>query len=302
MGDPTLQQLRYLVALHDHGHFGRAAAACFVSQPALSTQLRELEQRLGATLVERRRGALLFTPAGRDIVARARRILGDVNDLRDAARVGTTITGPFRLGTIPTIGPYLLPRTLPIVANHVPDATVTLREAQTAVLIEELRSGELDLLLLGTEEPDTDLDTAHLGTDTFLLAVPERHPLATRRGPIAHEQIADLRVLVLSEGHCLRDQTLSVCALVGADSEQVQASGLATVVQMVAAGMGVTFLPASAAAVEARPGNGIAVRRIRTPAPARPITLTWRASSPYRAHYEELVNLLRRALQLRSVH
>lgn len=298
MGEPTLQQLRYLVALHDHGHFGRAAAACFVSQPALSTQLRELEQRLGTSVVERRRGTLLFTRTGEEIVARARRILGDIDDLVDVARASSTITGPFRLGTIPTIGPYLLPRAIPIVANHVPDANVQLREAQTAPLLEGLRSGALDLVLLGTEEDDPDLRTARLGTDSFLLAVPERHPLATRRGPIAPEQLADLHVLVLSEGHCLRDQTMSVCALVGADHEEVQASGLATVVQMVAAGMGVTFLPASAAAVEARPGNGVAVRRIRPPAPARPIVLTWRATAPHGAHHEELAKLLRRTLQL----
>lgn len=299
MGEPTLQQLRYLVALHDHRHFGRAASACFVSQPALSAQLRELEQRLGTTLVERRRGGLLFTSAGDDVVARARRILGDVDDLAEAAKGTAPITGPFRVGTIPTIGPYLLPRAIPVVANHVPDAVVQLREAQTATLLEELRAGTLDLVLLGTEEDDGDLHQARVGTDSFLLAVPERHPLATRRGPVAPEQLVDLHVLVLSEGHCLRDQAMSVCALVGADHEEVQASGLATVVQMVAAGMGVTFLPASAAAVEARPGNGVAVRRLRPPAPARPIVLTWRATSPHGAHHEELAGLLRRALQLR---
>jgi LysR family hydrogen peroxide-inducible transcriptional activator len=298
MAEPTLQQLRYLVALDEHGHFGRAAAACFVSQPALSAQLRELEQRLGAPLVERRRGGLLLTDLGREVVVRSRRILGDIDDLVDLARGGVTRHGPFRLGTIPTIGPYLLPRAIPVVVNHNPDAVVQLREAQTATLLAELRAATLDLVLLGTEETAPDLRTARIGTDSFLLAIPERHPLATRRGPISAEQLAGQRVLVLAEGHYLRDQVLSVCTLVGADHEEVQTSGLATVVQMVAAGMGVTFLPASAAALEARPGNGIAVRRLRPPAPARPITLTWRASSPHGAHHEELATLLRRALQL----
>ena len=298
MSEPTLQQLRYLVALGEHGHFGRAAAACFVSQPALSAQLRELERRLGVTVVERQRSGLLFTPVGRDVLERARRLLAEADDLVAAAAAGRGVVGPVRVGTIPTVGPYLLARTVPVLHNAVPGAALELHEATTDLLVGQLRGGTLDVLLLATAPDDPDLESVALGADPFLLAVPARHALARGRGPVSLDDLASLRVLVLTEGHCLRDQALAVCRGPNAEASSVAASSLATLVQMVAAGMGVTLLPASAAALEARPGNGIAVRRFRSPAPSRTIGLTWRRSSPNRAMFAGLATLLRPALSL----
>jgi LysR family hydrogen peroxide-inducible transcriptional activator len=299
MGEPTLQQLRYLVALHEHQHFGRAAAACYVSQPALSSQIRELERRLGALLLERTRSGLLFTAAGIDAVTRARRILGDVDDLVEAAGAATGALTSIDVGTIPTIGPYLLPRAIPVLTNHFPGAALHLHERTTAELVDELRGGGVDVVLLGTQERDSDLTTVVLGHDPFLVALPAHHRLATRRGPVSADELATLPVLVLAEGHCLRDQALDVCTGVGVTGAEVVATSLATVVQMVAAGMGVTLLPASAAALEARPGNGIVVKRLRAPETGRAITLNWRRSSPHAARFTELASLLKRALQLK---
>jgi len=293
MERPTLQQLSYLVALAEHHHFGRAAAACHVTQPALSSQLRELERRLGVTLVERSARGARLTPAGIAAAARARIVLTGVDELaEEAADAAGEVHGPFGLGVIPTIAPYLLGRLVPTIVSRFPHAELRLEELRTAELLSGLRAGDVDLGLCALPVPEPDLATEALADDPFLLAVPADHALAGGQGPVAIEELARHRVLLLEDGHCLRDQALSVCDLVGTQPTDVSATSLPTLVQMVAAGGGITLLPASAAAIEARPGNGIAVRRIREPV-HRTIGFVWRATSPRGDSYRELARLTR---------
>jgi LysR family hydrogen peroxide-inducible transcriptional activator len=297
MERPTLQQLAYLVALADEGHFGRAARASHVTQPALSSQIRELERRIGATLVERLPRGIRFTPDGAAAVLRARRVLRDVDELLEEATASDgELTGPVVLGVIPTAAPYVLGALVPTLTNRFPGAEVRLEELHTESLLGRLRDGRVDLALCALPVAGDDLTTAELATDPFLLAVPGDHALARGRGPVSIDVLADLRVLLLSDGHCLRDQALAVCDRVGTEPTDASATSLPTLVQMVAAGGGVTLLPASAAAVEARPGNGIGVRRFREPV-ARTLGFVWRRSSPRRAAYEELVRLARPRLR-----
>jgi LysR family hydrogen peroxide-inducible transcriptional activator len=293
MSRPSLQQLAYLVALADAGHFGRAAAASHVSQPALSAQIRELERRLGAPLVERLPRGIRCTPAGDAVVTRARRILREVDDLMEEAGAGAgELAGPVVLGAIPTVAPYLLGALVPILTNRFPAVDLRLEELRTEVLLTRLRDGRVDLALCAVPVAGDDLRTAELVHDPFLLAVPEGHALARTRGPVPVAVLAEQRVLLLDDGHCLRDQALAVCERVAATPADARATSLPTLVQMVAAGGGVTLLPTTAAAVEARPGNGIAVRRFREPV-ARTIGFVWRASSPRGDAYEELARLVR---------
>ncbi len=290
---PTLQQLAYLVALADAGHFGRAAAASHVSQPALSAQIRELERRLGGPLVERLPRGIRCTPAGDAAVARARRILREVADLVEEAGAGAgELAGPVTLGAIPTVAPYLLGALVPILTSRFPAAELRLEELRTAELLVHLRDGRVDLALCALPVDGDDLRTAELVHDPFLLAVPEGHALSRARGPVSVGVLAEQRVLLLDDGHCLRDQALTVCERAAATPADARATSLPTLVQMVAAGGGVTLLPATAAAVEARPGNGIAVRPFREPV-ARTIGFAWRGSSPRGTAYEELARLAR---------
>jgi LysR family hydrogen peroxide-inducible transcriptional activator len=295
---PTLQQLTYLVALDEHRHFGRAAEACFVTQPALSSQLRELERRLGVTLVERTSRGALLTPEGRAAADQARRILQSVDELVDRAGAGSgLITAPLRLGVIPTMAPYLLPRIVPVIAERHPEAELRLRELRTEDLVEELRDGRLDLGLLALPfRDDGGLVTEVVGPDPFLLAFAADHPLAASTDPLPVEVLEDYEVLLLEDGHCLRDQALEVCHLAGAHTRTVHDTSLATLVQIVASGTGVTLLPESAAALEARPGNGVATRSFRAPAPARTIGYAWRATTARDATYREIAALSRSVL------
>jgi LysR family hydrogen peroxide-inducible transcriptional activator len=297
MDRPTLQQLAYLVAVADHRHFGRAAEACFVSQPALSAQLRELERRLGATLVERSPRNVRLTPVGEATVARARSILAATDELvEQASQAGDELVGTTVLAAIPTMAPYLLGRLVPIVTNRFPRVELQIRELRTPDLVRAVRDGQVDVGLLALPVEGGDLRTATLGTDPFLLAFPTSHALARSSAPIPVGDLAAQRVLLLEDGHCLRDQALAVCDLAGTAPTDLRATSLPTLVQMVAAGLGVTLLPASAAGVEARPGNGITTRRFEEPAPSRTVGLVWRASSPQGPSFEELARLARPAL------
>lgn len=289
---PTFQQLAYLVALADHGHFGRAAAACFVSQPGLSSQVRELERRLGATLVERAPRAIRLTPVGREVAERARRVLRDLDDLAEAARADAEgLAGPLHLGVIPTVAPYALPGFVAVMVGAHPAVELHLVEARTEVLLRRLRAGELDVAVLALPLEGDDLDHAELGVDPFLLAVPSAHALAGRVGADL-EALDDLPVLLLEEGHCLRDQALAVCSRAGREPSSMAATSLPTLVQMVAAGRGVTLLPETAVALEARAGSGITTVPLRD-APSRTLALAWRASSPRSLRYRDLARLLR---------
>ena len=277
---PTLQQLAYLVALADAGHFGRAAAASHVSQPALSAQIRELERRLGTPLVERLGRGIRFTPAGEAVVERARRLIRDVDELiEEVGAAEGELAGRLVLGVIPTVAPYVLGALVPTLVNRFPAADVRLEELRTETLVAQLRDGRIDLALCALPVDGDDLRHAVLAEDPFLLAVPEGHALARGRGPVSIDVLSEQRVLLLEDGHCLRDQALAVCDVAGTHPADARATSLPTLVQMVAAGGGVTLLPATAAGVEARPGNGIAIRRFREPV-HRTLGFVWRGSSP----------------------
>lgn len=298
METPTLRQLEYVVALAHHGHFGRAAQAVHVSQPALSAQIRELEERLGATLFERDRRATRPTPVGNEVARRARSILRDVEDLvAAAATAGGQLTGTVALGAIPTMAPYLLPAVTGAVRNAWPGTTLELTELRTDDLVEAITGGDLDLGLVATPAGTGRLQIREIGDDEFRLTVPTAHHLA-RRSSVPLAVLADLPVLLLEDGHCLRDQALAACSLAGTvEHAEVRSASLATLSQMVAAGVGVTLLPTSALAVETRAGSGLTSVAFDPPAPRRGIALAWRPSDPRQAHYQHLANALRPRLQ-----
>ncbi len=296
MERPTLQQLVYLVAVDEHRHFGKAAEASLVSQPALSSQIRELERRLGVSLFERGNRRVLPTAVGATVIERARGVLRDVDELVSAARVDADgLRGPLALGVIPTMAPYLLPGLLPVLTGAHPAVELHLHELKTAEILRLLRDGGIDLGLLALPVTGDDLVAVALAEDPFVLALPENHPLAGT-SPVPLSVLADLPVILLEEGHCLREQALSVCRLVGTREAEMQATGMPTLCQMVATGRGVTLLPRSAVALEARPGTGLTTRPFAAPAPSRTVGLVWRRTSPSAALYGELGRLLSGAL------
>ena len=282
MDEPTLKQLRYAVAVADHEHFGRAADAEFVSQPGLSDQVRELERRLGVTLFERGRQGARVTAAGSDVITVARRILADVADLQQlAAAHDGTIRGVVRLAAIPTMAPYLLPATVGLLHDRWPDARLELVERQSEDLLADLRESRIDLGLLAIPYDTGNLTVEPVLEEAFHLAMPDGHPLAAESGPISVGVLSELEVLLLEDGHCLREHAMQACSLAGQVAHRdVRDASLATLTQMVAAGSGVTLLPETALAVEARWGTGITTRPFNAPAPGRTIALVWRSGDP----------------------
>lgn len=276
----TLRELRYLIALADHGHFGRAAEACHVSQPTLSTQLKKLEDYLGVMLFERTNKALHVTPVGQEIVAKARKVITEADAIiRTARQKKGPLSGPLNVGIIPTLSPYLLPWLLPAIKRAYPDLQLVVHEDLTDYLVERLKSHKLDASLLALPTADPDLETAALFDEPFFFAAPKGHPLTICK-TIEESELKKQHLLLLADGHCLRDQALAVCGLAeGANSGEVdfRATSLETIRGMVAAGMGCTLLPALAAvdaaahAIEIRP---LAVRA------SRRIGLVWRRSYP----------------------
>ncbi len=295
MANITLKQLRYFEALARTQHFGRAAEECSVTQPALSMQVQELEQGLGVALVERTRTGFRLTDLGQAFAERARRILADVRDLSEwAVHSGTRLAGMLRLGVIPSVAPYLLPPLLPLIQRGYPELKLHVRETQTATLVQELNDGKLDVLLLALPIKHPDVEELALFDDPFLLALPKSHAISgnVRATP---ELIAHERLLLLEEGHCLRDQALKYCELKQVEGvDTFGASSLATIVEMVAAGYGVTLLPRMSLGVEVR-GREIEVMRFAAPEPSRRIGLAWRQSSPRRADFIELGRLVAEA-------
>ncbi len=292
---PSLRQLEYAVSVADAGHFGRAARACHVTQPALSSQIGALEEDLGVRLFERSRRGTTLTPVGRWVVARARAVLAGVDELVEVAGGSREpLSGPLHLGVIPTVAPYLLPRWLPLVRRAHPELVLYLHEDQTAKLVAALAEGRLDVLLLALPIARRDVETRPIFREPFLLAAPRDHRLARGRGGVRQQELDGEPVLLLEDGHCLRDQALDVCRRAGArESEQVRATSLTTLVQMVAGGLGVTLLPASAVAAEIR-GREVTVRPFRAPAPSREIGLAWRRTSARAEEFALLGDLLRR--------
>lgn len=288
----SLKQLRYFDAVARTGHFGKAAEQCAITQPALSMQIQDLEKQLGTQLLERGRKGVILTESGREIAARAAQVLTDVRDLVDyARRQGDTPSGPLHFGVIPSIAPYILPPLLPLIREHYPDLDLHLRETQTQHLLRELLDGRLDLLLLGLPVDDPNIETARLFDDRFLLATSKARPVAKsmRATPKMLEQD---RLLLLEEGHCMRDQALAVCNLqrVG-NLDTTGASSLSTIVQMVANGLGITLLPELSLDVECR-HCAIRVIPFAEPQPRRTIGLAWRRSSPRKQHFMKIGKLI----------
>lgn len=273
----TLRQLRYLDALARHGHFGRAADACGISQPALSMQIKELEDALDATLVERDTRQVRLTKFGEDVIERVRHILRSVDELGDLARASRgRLSGPLRIGVIPTIAPYLLPAVIASLSQLHPDLDIHVRETVTPKLIEELNEGRLDTAIVALPVSEPSLSEVPLFTENFLL-VRSRAEAST---PVPNSKmLRKLRLLLLEEGHCFRDQALSFCNMRSArPRELLDASSLSTLVQMVGAGIGVTLIPEMAVGVETRSAR-VSVARFDEPQPSRAVGMIWRKTS-----------------------
>jgi LysR family hydrogen peroxide-inducible transcriptional activator len=293
MNRPSLRQLEYVVAVADHGHFGRAAKACFVTQPALSTQIRQLEELLGAQIFERDRKGVLITTLGAEIVERARRVLLQVDELAEAARADQQpLSGELRVGVIPTVSPYLLPRVLPRVRRRHKALRLLLREDTTPRLVTELEAGRLDLLLLALQADLGSARTLPLFEDAFHVVMPIDHPLARKR-QIAESDLAGQAVLLLDDGHCLRDQALAVCGQRNAGEwGDFRATSLTTLTQMLTTSTALTLLPALSLPVETRGRRDLAVRPFKAPAPHRTIGLAWRPTSPRGDEFRTLAESL----------
>lgn len=291
----TLQELRYIVALADKGHFLRAAEACHVGQPTLSTQLKKLEEYLGVTLFERNKHQLVPTPIGAEIIERARIALDVVEQIRQLARQGhDPMDGPLRLGVIPTLGPYLVPHLLPAIRNAFPKLHLFLREDLTANLLERLRQCKLDALLLALPVQGDDLESMCLCREPFVVALPNGHLLANK--PCIDEvDLEGQNVLLLEDGHCMRNQALAICGSTPSDQrDELQATSLETLRQMVAAGVGCTLLPALAAlpGVGSVPDGMVCTRPFRSPAPNRVIGMVWRHRYPRAATVKGLAHII----------
>ncbi len=276
----NLRDLKYLVALADHKHFGRAAAACFISQPTLSTQIKKLEDELGVALVERAPRRVMFTPAGRDAAERARQIVAEVEQMKEAARrTQNPESGTVRLGIFPTLGPYLLPHVVSKIRKRFPNLELLLIEEKTEVILHQLREGRLDVGVLALPLHDDQVHIEPLFEEPFLLAVPESHRLA-RNKIMRIEDLAQESLLLLEDGHCLRDQALDVCHLAGAGEKNgFRATSLETLRQMVAANVGMTLLPMLAVKPPVAPSQDLALIPFRAPPPSRRIAMAWRRSS-----------------------
>ena len=291
----NLRDLKYLVAVAEHRHFGRAAEACFVSQPTLSTQIKKLEDELNVTLIERNNRQVMLTPVGERIVAQAQRVLREVNQLvhlaeQDADPFG----GDFRLGVIPTVAPYLLPKILVPMRKALPKLKIQLTEGQTAVITRLLKEGDLDAIILALPLNDEQIIEHPLYREPFYFAASKEHPKA-RRKSVTLDDLDGEQVLLLEDGHCLRDQALDVCNSHNAvENTNFRATSLETLRQMVAADVGITLMPELA--VPARAGGRVSYIPFRAPAPYRDIGICWRRTATREALLEKLTDLLTQTL------
>ncbi|WP_108482787.1 hydrogen peroxide-inducible genes activator [Oceaniglobus ichthyenteri] len=295
MTNLTLKQLRYFEALAAHGHFGRAADACAISQPALSVQIKELEQGLGVALFERGPRHARLTAFGEDFARRARRILAQVDELGDLARAAQgALSGRLRLGVIPTIAPYLLPGLVARLDQTHPAVELHVRETTTPRLIEELGGGRLDAAILALPIEATGLRDMVLFRENLLLV---RHRDAADEPVPSRDALAQMRLLLLEEGHCFRDEALSFCNMgSGLSGEGLDGSSLSTLVQLVGAGIGVTLIPQMAVGVETRAAP-VCVGRFADPQPMRTVGLVWRQNSPLSDQFENLGLAIRQVAQ-----
>lgn len=289
----TFRQMRYFEALAQHRHFGRAAEACSVSQPALSVQIKELEEVLGVQLVERGARQVRLTSLGEDLVQRVRGILRSVDELGELARASREgLAGRLRIGVIPTIAPYLLPAIVGNLARLHPEADVRVRETVTPKLLKELGEGRLDTAIVALPVSEPALEEVALFSEDFVLVRPQGDAQLPVPGP---EGLREMRLLLLEEGHCFRDQALSFCNMPsGAPRELLDGSSLSTLVQMVGAGIGVTLIPEMAIPVETRSAS-VAVARFADPQPSRTIGMIWRRSNPLARQLGQLAGVVRDA-------
>ncbi len=295
MERPTVRQLESLVAVAEFGNFHRAADSLGISQPALSAQVVGAERVLGVQVFERDRRSVLITPAGEEVIARARDALAAIDAVADAARRrGEPLVGPLRLGVIPTVAPYWLPPLLPSVRARFPKLELILREDQTHNLLAQLGAGRLDVAFLALPVPG-DLTTAVVAHEDFLVATPRGSALA-RRKKLLESDLAEEHVLLLEDGHCLRDQALAVCARGGAiESIEVRGTSLPTLVQMVAGGLGITLLPEAAASTLITKRGPVEVAPFGKPTPGRTLGLAWRTSSARLREFRLLAETLAEA-------
>src|SRR5688572_21262113 len=293
---PTLKQLQYLVALKDHGHFGRAADACFVTQSTLSAGIKELESLVGITLVERNRRVVRFTPLGERVAEKAQRILRETEDLADMVRAaGKPLAGELRMGVIPTIAPFLLPSLLPRLRRQWPDLKLYLREEPSQAACDSLHRGQLDCVLLALPFACGEVDSAKLLDDRLLVAFP---PGAAEHLPAAvpPSAIDPAKLLLLEDGHCLKDHALSACNRPELRAEaSILGTSLHTLVQMVDNGLGMTLIPEMAVAAGLLVGTGVVTRRLDAEHPSRRIALVWRRGSPREKEFRLLADALKAA-------
>jgi LysR family hydrogen peroxide-inducible transcriptional activator len=278
--DMNLKDLKYLVALADTGHFGKAAERTFVSQPTLSAQVKKLEEYLGVKLVERQPKNLQLTEVGRQVVVRARRMLDESEEIIALARSNTDpLAGQLKLALIPTVGPYLLPRVMRKLRKALPHLRLMLYEYQTESLLQRLRDGEIDLGILALPAPQDGLESRALYQEAFTVALPDHHPLAAK-STIKVQDLKGQTLLLLEDGHCLRDQALEVCSRIDVrEAEDFRATSLETLRQMVVAGLGITLLPELAVEPPFGSQRGMTVRQFSKPAPTRTVGAVWRKSS-----------------------
>lgn len=291
----NLRDLQYLVSLAEHRHFGRAAEACFVSQPTLSTQIKKLEEELGVSLVERTPRKVLLTEVGRDIATRARDVLNEIEQIRGVAR--RTLdpeSGTVRLGIFPTLGPYLLPHVLPLVRKAFPKLELLLVEEKTEAVLRLLREGKLDAGILALPLHEDSLHSEFLFEEPFLLAVSSAHPLAHKQGQLKLADLSNQHLLLLEDGHCLRDQALEVCHMAGAGEHSgFRATSLETLRQMVAANVGITLLPTMAVKPPVAPLKNLHLIEFKGPPPSRRIAMIWRKSSAMDGFLKRLADVFR---------
>jgi LysR family hydrogen peroxide-inducible transcriptional activator len=298
MERPSIRQLESLVAVADEGSFRKAATSLGISQPALSAQVRAAEELFGVQVFERDRRSVLITPAGEEVVARSREALVAIDAVADAARRRSEpLVGPLRLGVIPTVAPYWLPALLPSVRAKFPRLELILREDQTARLMAQLTAGQLDVALVALPVPG-DVTTAPIAHEAFLLAAQRHASVLKKRGKLGDHDLDAETVLLLEDGHCLRDQALAVCERGSAvKSMEVRGTSLPTLVQMVAGGMGVTLLPEAAAAALVPPRGAVDLAEFAAPPPGRTLGLVWRTSSARLREFRLLAETLRGAAE-----
>jgi len=294
---PSLQQLRFLCALAEQCHFGRAAESCAVTQSTLSGGIKELEARLGVALFERSHRHVMMTPLGKEIAARAQRLLVDAEELVGLARSAQEpLSGPLRFGVIPTVGPYVLPALLPHLGTALPKLKLYVREAQTAVLLDKLAGGELDILLVAIPYELGDVEAMEITEDPIVVAMPRNHPLGHHK-VVSRDDLAREQLLLIEDGHCLRTHSLQACRIANPVRNEVfQATSLRTLVQMVAAELGVTLMPQIAVDSELASSRNVVIRPLSPDKPFRTLVLAWRPTSSRGAEFRMLGNLIRECL------